>query len=269
MTESVTAAAFVRARRAGESLAHYPGRPPRDQAEAYGVQDEAINLWAAPIGGWKVGRINAPWDAEMGGDRLVGPIFQPQIRSAEAAEMPVFEGGFAAVEGEFVFVVREDAPSDKVEWSRGEAMGMVGGVRLGIEVASSPYANINNEGPLVTISDFGNNAGLLIGAELIEWHNFSFLNTRVETRLDSKSVGEGWASTMPGGPLESFRAALSICASRGRPLKRGMLISTGAVSGVHEARSGQDAQVIFEGLGNLSCRLVGMRQPVRATTVAN
>ena len=37
---------------------------------------------------------------------------------------------------------------------------------IGIEIASSPLVNINDYGPAVVASDFGNNAGLLLGAEI-------------------------------------------------------------------------------------------------------
>jgi 2-keto-4-pentenoate hydratase len=61
---------------------------------------------------------------------------------------------------------------------------------------------------------------------------------------------------MPGGPLESFRFLLEACARRGRPLRAGQLVSTGAITGVHEIRSGQSARVSFGRYGDLHCRAV-------------
>jgi 2-keto-4-pentenoate hydratase len=253
-----SAMAFVSARRAGVSIEHYPGQKPKDLAAAYRVQDEAIELWGEPIGGWKVGRINAPWAEQLGGgDRLVGPIFSSQIRwaSANTPEMPVFEGGFAAVEGEYVFLLGADAPVGKEVWSEAEAKALIHEVHIGVEIASSPYSRINDDGPLVTISDFGNNAGLLIGPAVVGWDGADMRDWRVETRLDGELVGVGAASDLPGGPIGSLRAALAICAARGRPLRRGMAISTGAISGVHEARIGQEADISFGAFGALRCRI--------------
>ena len=73
------ARSFVDARRAGRSLPDYPGTAPTALADAYAVQDAAIALNEAEIGGWKVGRINPPID---GVDRLAGPIFTRQITEA-------------------------------------------------------------------------------------------------------------------------------------------------------------------------------------------
>lgn len=259
-----SAAAFVSARRAGASLKIYPGPKPQDLVAAYRIQDEAIRLWNGSIGGWKVGRILPPFASAFGEDRLVGPIFADQIQrtGASIVEMPVFEGGFAAVEGEFVILLRDDAPAGKTVWSDAEGRALIAAVHAGIEVASSPYPRINDDGPLVTISDFGNNAGLLIGPELPNWRDFDLPSWTVETYLDGVPVGSGAATGIPGGPVDSLRAALAICARRGRPLRRGMAVSTGAVSGVHEARIGQTAEVRFAGLSTLRCTMATARAMV-------
>jgi 2-keto-4-pentenoate hydratase len=42
-------------------------------------------------------------------------------------------------------------------------------VRIGIEIASSPYPRINLDGPPVTVSDFGNNYGMILGPVVANW----------------------------------------------------------------------------------------------------
>jgi len=54
--------------------------------------------------------------------------------------LPVFEGGFAAVEAEFVFRLASDAPSDKVQWTPEEASRIAAAMHIGIETAGSPLA---------------------------------------------------------------------------------------------------------------------------------
>ena len=51
-------------------------------------------------------------------------------------------------------------------WTDAEAADMVGALHIGVEPASSPLATINELGPAVVVSDFGNNAGLLLGPEV-------------------------------------------------------------------------------------------------------
>lgn len=252
----VRAAAFVAARLAGRSLAVYPGALPTSLAEAYAVQSQAINLWPDRVAGWKVGRINAPFDTQYGTDRLAGPIFSRQlIRAGEMADSVfIFQGGFGAVEGEIVIEVATDTPAGKLDWTIAEASEIAGATRVGVEIASSPFAEINEHGPLVTISDFGNNNGLILGSQIKDWRSASPSDWRLRTLIDGVEVGAADASVVPGGPIESFRAVLEICARNGQPLRRGMQVTTGAVTGVHPIRAGQSAKIEMAGLPAIECR---------------
>lgn len=251
------AAAFVEARLAGRSLPAYPGEMPASIAEAYEIQDDAIRLWPDKVAGWKVGRINPPFDAAYGTDRLAGPIFSKQISHSGTGTgaAQIIAGGFGAIEGEIVIEAGADAPPQKFEWTLEEASELAGMLRIGAEIASSPLAAINDHGPLVTISDFGNNNGLILGAELQRWRLESPSNWYLRTLIDGTEAGAADASSIPGGPLESFRAVLEICARRGLPVRRGMQISTGAVTGVHIIRPGQIARVEMAGLPAIECEV--------------
>ncbi|HBF91838.1 MAG TPA: 2-keto-4-pentenoate hydratase, partial [Hyphomonas atlantica] len=76
-----------------------------------------------------------------------------------------------------------------------------------------------------------------------------------ETLIDGQTVGTGDASGIPGGPIESFRFMLENSARRGMPLKKGMAITTGAVTGVHAAHVGQKAVIKTHGARDIDLRL--------------
>ena len=86
---------------------------------------------------------------------------------------------------------------------------------------NSCFAGINDHGPLVTISDFGNNNGLVLGQEIQGWRDASPANWKMRTLIDGTLAGKADATSIPGGPLESFRQLLEICAARGLPLRKG------------------------------------------------
>lgn len=250
------ARAFVAARSEARVLADYPGAVPTTLAEAYRIQDHAITLWPDRVAGWKVGRIHEPWASELGTDRLAGPIFRRAVTTDPAGEAVVrlFRDGFGAVEGELVLVTAVDVPPRARTWDAAETLALVRSAHLGVEVASSPFPGINDQGPLVTISDFGNNNGLIVGPALA-WANADDLGAFViETRLDGETVGCAAVGTLPGGPLESLRKLLGICAQRRLELPAGTLVSTGAVTGVHVARAGQQAEVAVAGYPAIRCR---------------
>lgn len=247
---------LVSARLAGTPLAEFPGPIPADLPAAYACQDAAIALWPDVVGGWKVGLIGAELAAQLGEDRLAGPIFSRSVwRSVLGASVPfpVFGGGFAAVEAEYVLVVGRDAPAGKTAWTRSEAFDMVRAVHVGVETAGSPLATINELGPCAIVSDFGNNAGLIIGPELAAWRTKAVEEWRCEVFVDGVSVGRGRASMLPGGPFESLRFLLALGARRARPLRAGDVVSAGAVTGVHSITAGQHARVAFDGCGEILC----------------
>lgn len=254
---SLAARSFVQARLAGVSLPAYPGPLPNGPADAYACQEAALGLWPDEVAGWKVGRIGAA-AAEYGGDRLAGPVFRRNVWEAQPGaptSFPVIEGGFAAVEAEFVFVLRTDAPADKLNWTREEAAALDWELRLGVEIAGSPLAAINDLGPAVTISDFGNNAGLIVGPELPG--GLGAIDTlRCEAIIDGRSVGAGSATDLPGGPLEGVRFLLAHVARHGRSLRVGQMVSSGALTGVHRIHAGQAAEIRFGEVAVLTARAV-------------
>jgi 2-keto-4-pentenoate hydratase len=164
------------------------------------------------------------------------------------------------VEAEFIFRLAADAPPDKTAWTPEEASRVVSALHVGIETAGSPLAVINELGPTVVVSDFGNNAGLLLGPPVSEWRSQSFESFTCETFIEGRSVGQGSALSLPGGPFAALAFALGRCARRGLPMKAGYVISTGATTGIHDIRAGQSARVMFDGVGELLCRATPARK---------
>lgn len=256
------AARFVQARLAGRALPGFPGDPPPDLAAAYACQDAAIALWPGILTGWKVGYIAPDRRDASGEDRLVGPIFAAALwpqAVGETVDVPVFVGGFAAVEAEYVFRLGADAPAGKTLWTAGEALALVSALHIGIETAGSPLATINVLGPAVVVSDFGNNAGLVLGPEIADWRARDEAGLLCETFIDGRSVGRGGAASVPGGLGAALAFALGRCARRGLPLRAGMLVTTGAATGIHDILAGQSARIHFGAAGDLRCRAVPAR----------
>lgn len=252
---------LVKARFDASALPRYPGTIPHSLDAGYACQDAAIHLWPAPIAGWKVGRIPPDWEARLGEERLVGPIFSDRVQrhGALPARFPVITGGFAAVEAEFVFVLAQDAPTGKLAWSAEEAAALVKALHVGVEFAGSPLPDINRLGPPVVVSDYGNNAGLLLGPEVLGWQQRLDAGLACETFIDGVSVGTGGTHAIDGGVLAALAFALAKGARRGRPLRAGQLVSTGAATGIHDIVAGQQSRVVFPGIADLEVEAVVAR----------
>jgi 2-keto-4-pentenoate hydratase len=226
---------------------------PQSLESAYRCQDLAIDRWPDRVAGWKVARVGAAWLAQYAEERMIGPVFEPNIQWARAGEdvdCPVVEGGFAAVEAEIVLRVGQDAPADKTQWTLDEAAELVSSLHVGVEVASSPLATLNDLGPGAIVSDFGNNWGIVVGPAVENWRSIAEIVAL--SFIDESFVGRGTGFVRQGA-LGALAFTLAKCAQRGRPLRAGALITTGMITGVHDIRIGQQSRHVFEGCGEVRC----------------
>jgi 2-keto-4-pentenoate hydratase len=235
---------FVDARRDDAVLDAYPGVMPATLPEAYRIQDEAIAYAGRPVGGWKLGRIRSPQARQFGAERLAGPIFSDSIiipRDTSPTAVQVLSG-FAAVEAEVLLRLSATPPADL---TIADAPKFVDEVRFGIEVASSPFIGINGNGPAVTVSDFGNNFGLVVGPPIPDAKAPGGLDQTATLEIDGLLVGRGLVADMLDGPFGSLAFLARLMAERGLQLEPGQWISTGAITGVHPIRQGQHARAMF------------------------
>ncbi|HMO74747.1 MAG TPA: 2-keto-4-pentenoate hydratase [Sphingopyxis sp.] len=251
------AKAFLAARAKKTPLTVYPGAMPRTLAEAYAIQDAAIALDGRRIGGWKVGRIADELVARFGGNRLAGPIFADEIVDAAGGAvpaMPVYGEGFGAAEAEVLLRFGEVGDDDH---DIDSIRDCIAEVRTGIEIASSPFPEINQHGPAVTASDYGNNKGLVLGPPIPDWRDRDLVAMPVEFRIDGILAGAATMETMLDGPFGSALFLVRTLRARGIAIPPGTWVSAGAITGVHEIGPGQSAEALFDGKIRVSCTIKG------------
>ena len=257
---------FVQARLGGKALTGFPGVIPADLVTAYRIQDRAIERWPDRVVGWKVGFIGPERRDASGDERLLGPIFSRSLKRADATgevEFEIFEGGFGAVEAEYVLRLEADLPDQTEAWSEMQTDGIAATLHIGVEIASSPLATINRLGPRVVVSDFGNNNGLILGAEIAGWRDIPESALTCRTHINGALVGNGGALALPGGLRSAFAFAVTRSSQRGRRLKAGDLIATGNATGIHDIEVDQCARISFDGFGEILCRA----RPARALDI--
>lgn len=245
--------AFVSARQRAVGLPHYPGVLPASLAEGYAIQDHSIARWPDNVAGWKIGLVPPDFRAAVGAERLVGPIFSSLIRDhaeGQIHDMPVFADGFAAVEAEFVIRLAKDVPTN-APITADLARDVAGALHIGVEIASSPFPGINDLGPICVVTDFGNNFGLIVGPEIKDWRLKNWSDLPASVTIDGEVVGATTAAALPGGPIGALEFILRLMRERGIALPAGSVISTGAVTGVHQASVGSSSRVSFGEYGHI------------------
>jgi 2-keto-4-pentenoate hydratase len=253
---AATAEAFVSARLAARATPDYPGVLPTSLDEGYAVQEIAIGLYPDRIIGWKVGGIAPARQAELGSHRLAGPIFaRNNGPSTVMSWVKAIEGGFTAIEAEFLIRIGPNVDPAKTEWTIEEATAAVDAVFIGLEIGRQPA--IGHQRTLVRPSwpRISATTRHLLGPQLTDWQA-QLPAVQVESVIDGVSVGTGGSPSLEGGALESVRFLLGHCAKRGRPLTAGCVVSSGAVTGVHRIHAGSDFTCDFKGVGVINGTVV-------------
>lgn len=256
--------AFREARRAARALPDFPGDIPRSLEAAYALQSAAIAEWPDRVAGWKVGFIAPHQRDRFPAERLVGPIFAADIQRAEpggTVDVPSIAGGFTAIEAEVLLCLATDVAPAAAPWGT-DLQPLIKAAHLGVEPAGSPLSSINDLGPAVIVSDFGNNAGLIVGPALPDWRrilNGHAAELTVDTFIDGTLVGTGTPDSIPNGPLGALRFLLDHAAARGLTLPAGTWVSTGAVTGVHRVDAGAAGRIVATGVDPIALRIVAAR----------
>lgn len=251
------ARALLAARTEKTPLTAYPGPYPETLGSAYAIQDAALALDGRVVGGWKVGRIAAELVDRYGDNRLTGPIFTDEIfdgSNGAVPAMPVYAAGFAAAEAEVLLCFGQVGDAD---YDIDSVKDCIAEVRTGIEIASSPFAGINRHGPAVTISDYGNNKGLVLGPVIPDWRDRDLVRMPVEMRIDGETVGAATMEGMLDGPFGSALFLIRTLRARGIAIPPGTWVSAGAITGIHEVTPGQTAEATFDGNIRVTCTITG------------
>lgn len=259
MTPDLIASAFRTARSHASPIASYPGdRVPETLAAAYAIQQLSIANWPDRVVGWKVAAIQENWKATYPDERVAGPVFsQGLLFSATGiVETPIIRGGYAAAEAEFALLLGADFPVATRFVSVDQLRPYIAAVHIAVEMAGSPLPNLSALGPGAVISDFGNNLGLVVGPELDDFFGRAPADWLVATRVNDVQAGEGSAERIPGGPLAAVLFLANSLVGRGSTLRPGDWVSTGASTGVHPVRVGDQVEVSVDGQPAISLRIV-------------
>lgn len=242
----------------------YPGSPPSSLEEAYKVQDLSIQASSDEIVGWKIGMVIPELREQMGSERIMGPVFKNVYHfigkaheNGEKLDLPVFDGGFIAVEAELIIEIAEDIKPGSVNTADG-VEHLVKNVYAGIEIASSPVVDLNDYGPAAIITDFGNNHGMIVGAPIEDWQSkISGMETKVF--INDELINAAPTDGVLNGPMAAFAYIIDQAAARGITLPEGCMICSGAITGVHETLVGATSVVDFGEAGNLNIELVAIK----------
>ncbi len=257
--------AVIAARRACKPIPGFPAELPQSLEQAYAVQLQSIKDWGSKLIGFKVGGVPPKFQKQFPTIWQAGPMFADQqyvAKDGDSIYVTVFEDGFAAYEAELVFVLKDLDKLDKPLETIAETHQFIQAVHLGAEIASSPNMDVNNLGPGSIISDMGNNAGVVLGPEAPLSILEDFSKLEVVLHIDDVEIGRKTPNPGENGPMGALRFILNHFISlKGQlELPENCLISSGAITGVHQSHAGTKGNIKFGDLAGYELKMVP-RQP--------
>lgn len=190
--------------------------------------------------GWKVGYIVVECCDGFGDECLLGLIFKCQFWNdiGGISDILVFVGGFGVVEVEYVLELLEDVLVGQLYWFLEQVEVLFVCFYIGVEVVSSLFVIINEFGLCVVVVDFGNNNGLVLGLEIVDWIVCDENLLCVEILIEGEVVGIGGVICLFGGLWVVYVFVLFCLVLCGWLLCKGDLIVIGNVIGIYDIEVG-------------------------------
>jgi 2-keto-4-pentenoate hydratase len=217
---------------------------PRDEAEAYQLQQQVAIALGATCGGWKVAMsgLNAGSYA---------PVYALDIHPTGATVRSAIREQLG-VEPEVAFRLKRALPSGR-QYSRDEVIDAIGAAYAAIEIVISRFQVHETAAPLDRLADNISNGGLVLSAALERWQQLDFQTLPLTMTLTPKggepSVHRSHGGHPQGDPLLPMTWIVNERAARGLGMQAGDVVTTGSFAGLHYlARDGR-VRVEFEGLG--------------------
>jgi len=250
---------LIDARKNRTPLHEFPGTLPSTPEGAYQIQDQCIAGWDDKVVGWKVAGLKAEMHEQFKAKRQSGPVFAKNLRFTDCSEhilAPVYAQGFGAIEAEYVIKLGDISHLPTSNLSADDVRSVIEKVFIGIEIASSPMKDTHQYGTFSGISDFGNNAGIIVGPEIKNWRDIDLSAVDVSVTIGDEVVGSATAKPELDGPLGAITYLIEHLAQRGHSIPAGTYVSSGAITGAHRAELNIPSKVTFDGFGTISLELV-------------
>lgn len=238
------AARLIAARQSGQRIAALrQDEAPASAAEAYDVQEAILRRLGVPIAGWKAGAANPT--AEPQGGAILADRVKPS-----PARFALLPNALRTVEAELAFSFAYDLPLRDAPYSEAEVWEAIDALHVAIEVLESSFLDRRLVPEHAPLADLLNNGAFCHGKAIRDWRSFDVLKPQAILLIDGKEVRRAKAGTPGGHPRRLLGWLANHAAKRGRPIKRGDIVTTGSHTGMYDAPAGAQVTARFDGIGD-------------------
>jgi 2-oxo-3-hexenedioate decarboxylase/2-keto-4-pentenoate hydratase len=214
------------------------GFRPRNEAEAYQVQDALHCLLAAAgrgeVVGHKIGCTTPTMQAYLNIPRpAAGGVFDSTVQHLDGRFR---HADFVrpGVECELAVRLSRDLEASDAPFERAEVAAAVGSVMAAIELVDDRYSDWGGLGALTLIADDFFGAGCVLGAERESWQEELDLDiVSARMTVNGVEVGAGVGADILGDPLSALTWLVNEMAGYGHSFRRGAFVLLGSLVQTH------------------------------------
>lgn len=153
------------------------------------------------------------------------------------------------VEAEIALVLKEDLTQTKHTYA--DIISATDYALAAIEIVDSRIENWKIS-LLDTVADNASSAAYVLSSTPVSLQNVDLVNCKMQMTRAGEVVSEGIGKACLGNPLNAAMWLADEMAKRGRPLKKGDVVLTGALGPMVVVNPGDEFQVQIEGFGSVT-----------------
>lgn len=228
-----------------------PDLRPANIAEAYGMQEQLQALLIperGAVAGYKIAITTPVMQQLMGiAHPCGGAIFARRVHDSPV-QLRCADYVNVAVECEIAVRLAADLPGGRV-YDRESVAGAVGACMAAIEIIDDQNADYKKADALNLIANNAWNGGVVLGPARSDWRQRDLAALSGRMLINDQSVGNGVGADVLAHPLNALAWLANTMAERGRPLRAGMVVSTGSIVSTKWPKPGDTVSAEIEGLG--------------------
>lgn len=257
MPDDTAAEAAALLRRHWQARSRMPPLPealrPASRAEGYAIQTRLV---PGPVVGWKIAATNVAGQRHINVDGPLVGRYQAGMVLPDGAEVPLRGNAMRVAEPEFAFTLARDLAPREAGYTLAEVMDAVAGLRIGIEVPDSRFADFTAAGGPQLIAD--NACALLhvLGPAAEDWRGLDLAAARCTATVGARYDREGIGAKVLGDPRIALTWMVNEMTRLGTTLRAGQFVTTGTCATPLAIEPGDAVTVDFGRLGTVSARFV-------------
>lgn len=204
---------------------------PAESADGYAIQQHILRLTSKPLFGWKIAATSTAGQHHINVTRpLAGRILHERVsRGGETVSLGPNRMGVAELE--FCFRIGQTMKPRSDPYSISEAMDLVDGLFIGVEVPDSRYEDFTKVGAAQLIADNACADRFVIGPEVaVDWRSRDLTQHEVRgwKKNDEKfAVRSGSGKEVLGDPKIAMTWIANELSNHGMELAKGAFVTTG------------------------------------------